>query len=255
MKRKFLHMTLAPEGSQTDSGSSASAQVEPPPAAEPNPAPAAQQTAATAAPTPAGPAEPGQEPKRKEGDKTKPANTTLLGEAVDAGKQKESGGDGNAKPNPDGGQTGDGNPTQDPYSDLKLPEGAALDETQAGNYKKLAQEIGLTPQHAQQLLDFEAKRLTEQAAQSASVWKQQTQEKYGDKLPTVMATAARAVDKFGGDELRILLDQTRLGNHPVVVEAFFKAGALLKEDVSVPSNGAASGDKTFTEALYGRRSK
>lgn len=255
MKRKFLHMVLAPEGSQTDSGSSASAQVEPPPAAEPNPAPAAQQTAATAGPNPAEPAEPGQEPKVKEGDKTKPANTTLIGEAVDAGKQKESGENGNAKTKPDGGQPGDGNPTQDPYSDLKLPEGAALDETQAGNYKKLAQEIGLTPQHAQKLLDFEAQRLTEQAAQSASVWKQQTQDKYGDKLPTVMATAARAVDKFGGDELRVLLDQTGLGNHPVVVEAFSKAGALLKEDVSVPSNGAAAGDKTFTEALYGIRSK
>ena len=247
-------MTLAPEGSQTDAASAgnepAAQQVAKP--AEPNPAPAAQQTTAT---SPAATAEPGQEPKGKEGDNTKPANTTLLGEAVDAGKQKESGENGNAKPNPDGGQPGDGKPTQDPYGDLKLPEGAALDETQAGNYKKLAQEIGLTPQHAQQLLDFEAKRLTEQAAQSASVWKQQTQEKYGDKLPTVMATAARAVDKFGGDELRVLLDQTGLGNHPVVVEAFSKAGALLKEDVSVPSNGAAAGDKTFTEALYGRRSK
>ena len=105
------------------------------------------------------------------------------------------------------------------------------------------------------MLDFEAERLITQANQAKEVWKQQTQDKYGDKLPTVMATAARAVDKFGGDELRILLDQTGLGNHPVLVEAFSKAGALLKEDVSVPSNGAAAGDKTFTEALYGRRSK
>lgn len=252
MKRKFLHMTLLPENSQTDTGSSAAAP------AEPNPATAAQQTAATAVPNPAAPAEPSQKTQGTAGDNKLPADTdstnTLLGEAVNAAKQK-NGEDGNANKKPDGGQPGDGQKQDDPYGDLKLPEGAALDETQAGNYKKLAQEIGLTPQHAQQLLDFEAKRLTEQAAQSAAVWKQQTQERYGDKLPTVMATAARAVDKFGGDELRVLLDQTGLGNHPLVVEAFSKAGALLKEDVSVPSNGSASGDKTFTEALYGSRSK
>ena len=252
-------MTLLPENSQTDTGSSGTdptvqqaAQT-----AETTSATAAQQTPASAEPNPTD-ANPSQNPQAKAGDDNPPANpntkTTLLGEAVNAAKQK-NGEDGNANKKPDGGQPGDGQKQDDPYGDLKLPEGAALDETQAGNYKKLAQEIGLTPQHAQQLLDFEAKRLTEQAAQSAAVWKQQTQEKYGDKLPTVMATAARAVDKFGGDELRVLLDQTGLGNHPVLVEAFSKAGALLKEDVSVPSNGSASGDKTFTEALYGSRSK
>ncbi len=95
-------------------------------------------------------------------------------------------------------------------------------------------------------------RLQAQATKASNEWAEQTKQKYGDQLPTVLATAARAVQQFGGNELRDLLDQTGLGNHPVLVDAFSKAGALLKEDKSVPSNGAAPTDKTFADALYSK---
>ena len=181
--------------------------------------------------------------------------------AADDGKKSLLGGadkDGSAEPNPDGGkQPGDGKQDPqdtDPYEGLKLSNGAPVDAAEMANYKKMAKEMNLKAEDAQRILDFETQRLQAAQEQAAAAWKSETQQKYGDKLPTVLATAARAVQQFGGNELRDLLDQTGLGNHPVLIEAFNKAGALLKEDNSVPSNGAAPTDKTFSEALYGNHS-
>lgn len=251
MKRLWLKYVLAPQPGENTDTASAGTQTQEPAAGETKPAEPQGQPAQNPA------AQANQEPKQQTGqaaaEPKQTDKTTLLGEAVDAGKQPKAGADGDAKTKPDGGQTGDGK-TQDPYGELSLPEGTAIDEVQMGNFKKLAQEIGLEPKHAQRMLDFEAERLTAQAKQAREEWKQQTFEKYGAKITTVMSDVARAVEKFGGDELRQLFDQTGLGNHPLVVEAFSRAGAMLKEDKSVPSN-AAAGDKTFEEALYGGRSK
>lgn len=207
--------------------------------AEPNPAPAP-----APAPAPDQPNEPAPAPAPADGKKS------LLGETV---PPSNAGQDGDAKPTPDGGtqKPGDGQP-QDPYGELKLADGVAVDEAQMADFKALAKENGLTPQAAQAVLDFEYKRLNAAATKAANEWKEQTQKEHGDKLNTVLATAARAVDRFGGDELRDLLNQTGLGNHPVVVRAFNKAGALLKEDTSVPSNGTTTGDVTFGQVMYGR---
>lgn len=179
--------------------------------------------------------------------------------AADDGKKSLLGGakDGSAEPTPDGGQKpGDGKTQQDPqpqdpYEGLKLSNGAQADAAEMANYKKMAKEMNLSAENAQRILDFEVERLQAAQQQAAAAWESQTKQKYGDQLPTVLATAARAVQQFGGNELRDLLDQTGLGNHPVLIEAFNKAGALLKEDKSVQPNGPAAGDKTFTEALYG----
>lgn len=219
----------------------ASAQPNPAPA---QPAPAADNNAAQQAAAP-------QQSAQPQPDGGKKAEESLLGGAA---KPTNDGKGGNAEPTPDGGkqqQPGDGQP-QDPYKDLKLADGVEVDETQMANFKALAKENGLSAQAAQAVLDFEAQRLTAAAQQAANVWKEQTQKEHGDKLPTVLATAARAVEKFGGAELRELLNQTGLGNHPVVVRTFNNAGALLREDASVPSNGAASADVTFEQAMYGK---
>lgn len=217
--------------------------------AQPNPAPA--QTAPAADNNAAQQAAAPQQPAQPQPDGGEKAEESLLGGAA---KPTNDGKGGNAEPTPDGGkqqQPGDGQP-QDPYKDLKLADGVAVDETQMANFKALAKENGLSAQAAQAVLDFEAQRLTAAAQQAANVWKEQTQKEHGDKLPTVLATAARAVEKFGGAELRELLNQTGLGNHPVVVRTFNNAGALLREDASVPSNGAASADVTFEQAMYGK---
>nr|DAN02650.1 MAG TPA: putative protease [Caudoviricetes sp.] len=248
---KLIRMQLETAGTPADAGAAGTA-----PATEPAGNGPAQEPVGKPAPaTP--PATQANEPKNNPAGTapaTEPAGNdkhSLLGGAQTAGTQPATG---SAGTNPDGGtQTGDGqNATQDPYKDLTLPDGAAVDQTQMAKYKDLAKNLNLKPEAAQAILDFEAERLSAGAAAAAAAWQEQVKQEHGDKLPLVLATCAKAIDQFGGDELRTLLDQTGLGNHPLLVKAFYKAGTLIKEDKSVSSNGTATGDLTFTEALYGR---
>lgn len=192
----------------------------------------------------------GNEPAKHTDTPADGGKKSLLGGAVEDVVSSDD----SAGKHPDGGnEPGDGknNPTADPYEGLKLADASAVDDVQLANYKALAKELNLTPESAQRILDFEAERLAAGAEQAAKDWQEQVKTEYGDKLPAVMATCARAMNTFGGDELRELLDQTGLGNHPVMVKAFHKAGKMLEEDKHLSPNGTVH-DATFTEALYGR---
>lgn len=251
---KLIRMQLETAGTPADAGAAGNTPATEPAGNGPN-EPAGKPAPATP------PASQANEPKNNPAGTapaTEPAGNdkhSLLGGAQTAGTQPATG---SAGTNPDGGkkQPGDGqqqqDPPQDPYKDLSLPGGAAVDAQEMAKYKDLAKNLNLKPEAAQAILDFEAERLSAGAAAAAAAWQEQVKQEHGDKLPLVLATCAKAIDQFGGDELRTLLDQTGLGNHPLLVKAFYKAGTLIEEDKSVSSNGTATGDLTFTEALYGR---
>ena len=258
MNYKLIRMLMEQAGTPADAGSAGTPPATPPAdGGKGTDTPPADGGKGTDTP-PAG----GQPPAATEppkGTDTPPADggdgkKSLLGGAK-ADDGKKPGTDGSADNNPDGGKTqqpGDGQPPQDPYKDLSLPDGAAVDETQMAKYKELAKTMNLKPEDAQRILDFEAERLSAGAAAAAAAWQAQVKQEHGDKLPIVMATCARAIDKLGGDELRTLLDQTGLGNHPLMVKAFYQAGSMLSEDKHAGSNGNAKGDVSFAQALYGR---
>lgn len=254
-RHTFIRVLMEQAGTPTDAGSAGTPNADPKPAPSQDPKPADNPTGTPAQgpnPNPAPNADP--KPAANNGAPADGKKKTLLG-----GAQADTTPDnGSAEPKPNGGnQPGDGKQTtpQDPYAELKFPDGAAVDEKQMAEYKNLAKDLNLPSESAQRILDFEAKRLAAGAAQASQEWQEQVKQEYGDKLPTVMATCARAIGKFGGDELRDLLDQTGLGNHPLMVKVFYNAGALLKEDKSIPASGTQKGNITFTEALYGTHSK
>lgn len=72
----------------------------------------------------------------------------------------------------------------------------------------------------------------------------------GEALDANLAIAAKAIDKFGGPDLRRLFDKTGLGNHPVVAKAFIAAGKALSADNFVPSGGD-TGKRSLADRLYG----
>lgn len=74
----------------------------------------------------------------------------------------------------------------------------------------------------------------------------------GNKLPAVQATAARALDRFGGTEFREFLADNGLGNHPAMLRFAYQAGALISEDTSFERGGGAPVvPKTREEKYYG----
>jgi hypothetical protein len=73
----------------------------------------------------------------------------------------------------------------------------------------------------------------------------------GEKLTENLAVAKRALDTFGTPELRTLLNESGLGNHPEIIRAFFRAGKAISEDKFVTAgSGSPKGAKDAANALY-----
>lgn len=149
---------------------------------------------------------------------------------------------------------------QDPYAALVLPENSSLTASMFERIKQHAAAIKLPVESAQKWVELEEERLQQQAQEQAQTkraqqqaWAQETKAQYGNSWQEEVSRAVRAADIFGGPELRQLLEETGLGNHPAIVRTFAAVGKRIAEDVSI---GGASGnvptDKTFTQALYGK---
>lgn len=138
-----------------------------------------------------------------------------------------------------------------------LPEGYTADEELAGELKALAKENNLSPEAAQKVADLGIKMQQKQA----EAW-QKTQDAWvaevmadkeigGDKLDANIALGKRALETFGGPELKDLLDSTGFGNNPAIIRAFVKIGKAISDDSLVIANGSAgAGQKDIAKSLF-----
>lgn len=127
--------------------------------------------------------------------------------------------------------------------EFKVPEGVAFDDAGLEAFGKFAKEADLPQDKAQALLEKLAPAMQERAKAAVESTKAQWQESSrtdkefgGDKLTENLAVAKRALDTFGSPELRTLLNESGLGNHPEIIRAFYRAGKAISEDRVV--NGA-----------------
>jgi len=151
--------------------------------------------------------------------------------------------------------------SEDPYSKLQLPENLKEQKNHFDSFKKLAAELKIPAETAEKLMQWEsdAAAANQQiaAGDRADIlqkWTEQTKEMFGPSYQREVVRALDAAARFGGEELRALLDVTGLGSHPVVVKTFHKISQQISEDVSVSGKNRNSTDKTFAEALYGKAS-
>lgn len=132
--------------------------------------------------------------------------------------------------------------------------------TELETFKNLASEWKLAAEQVKKLQAF-SDEIAQHAAQQAQeakraqtvAWAHQTRALYGAGLEREIGFALRAADTFGGPELRQLLEETGLGNHPVVIRTLSGIGRTISEDASTGGIPSAPQDKTFAEALYGKR--
>lgn len=139
--------------------------------------------------------------------------------------------------------------------EFKMPDGVTLDKAAADEFTAVAKELKLDQATAQKVADVGAKmaqRQAEQRTAEIASWAEQTKadpEIGGEKLAANLAIAQRAIDRFGGDALKEVLNATGLGNHPVLVKAFLKAGQAISEDGSLP-RGTASAEVDAAKKLF-----
>lgn len=136
--------------------------------------------------------------------------------------------------------------------DFQSPEGLTLDGTVLEQFSAAAKEMDLPQDKAQLMLDkmapVLAQRQAEQIQAVRTEWADTSRadkEFGGDKLGDSLATAKKAMDAFATPELRTLLDESGLGNHPEVIRLFYRTGKAMSEDSLVtgaPGKGQAQKD-------------
>lgn len=147
----------------------------------------------------------------------------------------------------------------DGYETLQLPPQLEGCEENWHQFKQLAAELKIPAETVRKLVEWEAKITTdgrkiseEMRTQILDKWTTQSKEMFGPLYPQQIRRALDAVTRFGGEELRELLDVTGLGSHPVILKTFHQISKQISEDCSIGGTERNTTDKTFAEALYGK---
>ena len=128
----------------------------------------------------------------------------------------------------------------------ELPDAIHYDEEQEAEFRKTAHQLGLTSEQAKGLYDWYHRMVLNaynDAEKARAELKEQAvktlKSEWGDGFDEKVEIARRAVEKFGGDELKKFLDDSGLGDNPILVKAFYEVGSRILEDRTVPGHGKA----------------
>ena len=141
--------------------------------------------------------------------------------------------------------------------DFKAAEGITLDDSVVGAFSEVAKELNLTQDAAQKVLDkvapVMAARQAEQLQSLRTAWAdgaKADKEFGGDKFDENLAIAKKGLETFGTPELRALLDESGLGNHPEVVRVFYRAGKAISEDRVVTGASGSATTQSTAQRMY-----
>lgn len=177
------------------------------------------------------------------------AESSVDDEALE-GEESNTGGDAD----------GDDQTSPESYSDFTLPEGVELDVALMEKATPLFKELGLNQEQAQKLIDLQAEMVQEGARSQAetfsqlmSDWQEQARndkEFGGDKFEESVTIARGAIDKFGTPELKQLMEDHMVGNHPEMIRFMYNVGKLTQEDVPGVPGGNVNEQKSRVDILY-----
>lgn len=137
--------------------------------------------------------------------------------------------------------------------EFKAPEGMELDADLLESANPILKELKLSQDEAGKLFGLMVKKTemdNQRYQKIVDGWKDQTIKDLGSDYQTKLAVTAKFIDKFGGskaDEIRQVLKDTGLGNHPAIVQLFIEAGKHFSNDSFV--TGATKNQPTSDEAI------
>jgi hypothetical protein len=163
---------------------------------------------------------------------------SLLGEAADKGKEAK----------PVEGAPVSAAPEKYDFTQVKLPEGIALDQAAVDQFTPVFKEIGLTQEQANKLVAVEAARAQARAKADADNWKQQnalwqeeTKKAFGPKLNEELAFVAKARNALVTPDLQADLDASGFSNRLPFLQFMAKIGRMVSEDNLVEGKAAHTG--------------
>jgi hypothetical protein len=127
---------------------------------------------------------------------------------------------------------------------IVYPESANVDKEEAGAFIALANTLGMKKEQVQAIVDYQisvidkkSKEYTEQSnkafEEQATAWQNESKAKFGNEFENNLRLAKTAYDKYATPEFKELMEKTKLGNHPAIIETFKNAGFAIGNDVLV----------------------
>jgi hypothetical protein len=182
---------------------------------------------------------------------------------ADGKQNQQAGQDGQDTGNADSDKAGNTSKQGAPEAyEFQAIEGQEFDPEVMKSFSEIAKELDLPQDAAQKVLDKVAPKILERQMQALenvrNEWAEsaRTDKEFGgDKLNDNLVVAKKALDSFGTPELRKLLNESGLGNHPEMIRLMYRAGKAISEDrfVGGTRGGQKSGPKGFNDlasALY-----
>lgn len=126
--------------------------------------------------------------------------------------------------------------------ELTLPEGVTENAELKGQFETIAKELGLTQENAQKLYSLGAQATTQNtnallkdvaALQSSWLTASEKDPEIGGDGAQEKVAIARTALKFATPELKQVLNETKLGNHPELVRWMYRVGKAMSEDTLV----------------------
>lgn len=144
--------------------------------------------------------------------------------------------------------------------EFKLPEGASDNYGALKEFEPLARDLNLDQETAQKLVDHYADKILPKINQSLqdkwettkADWQNKTendQEIGGAKFKESVALAGKAMDKFATNELRALMNEYGIGNHPEMVRFMAKVGRAMSEDNPITGSHEATSQDSAQERI------
>jgi hypothetical protein len=143
------------------------------------------------------------------------------------------------------------------YSDFTVPEGF---EAPNEDFLALTKELGLNQESVQKVVDYYTGKFVPGVQQAYEESQKQATEKRNTEW-AAQATkdvgkegidkARIALKEFGGKELTDFLDNSGLGNHPLLVKLFANIGNKMSESTLITGNQTVAAEKRPADKLFG----
>ena len=161
-------------------------------------------------------------------------------------------------------ETTEGAPEKYEFNDKVADAPEVLDPEVLTAFGEVAKELDLPQEAAQKVLDKVAPviqaRQAEQVEKARIEWAEESQsdeEFGGESFASNIEVAKSALNAFGTDPFKQLLQESGLGNHPEVIRFMYRAGKAISEDSyvgnSLGANAKSGVPKDFNgiaNALY-----
>ena len=139
--------------------------------------------------------------------------------------------------------------------DLPDPVRAQFSDENIASFYQTAHQLGLTQAQVEGLAKWQAENtagqyqaLEQNAQQTLEEAERTMRQEFGRGYDQNIRAAQRAIEDYGGEELAQILDQSGLGNNPVVIKAFAKIGKAMTSDKDLLGSNERSEGMTPDEA-------